>query len=210
MTNPVRDQVLAEALPDVAVNGFTEDVLKAAAERAGIEKRELRDAFPNGAASLVEAFSHWADARMSERMAGETSERLRDRVTAAVRARIEAMGPYKEAARRAAAFLSSPLQAALAARLMMRTVDAIWRAAGDTASDFSYYTKRASLSGVYGATLVYWLSDSSGGNEATWRFLDRRIEDVMRIEKWRGEARKAVSRLPDPFKILGTFRGPRR
>jgi ubiquinone biosynthesis protein COQ9 len=210
MTDPIRDRILAEALPDVAVNGFTEQVLAAAAERAGVEKRDLLNSFPHGAASLVEAFSHWADARMTDRMQGELPERLRERVTAALRARIEVMAPYKEAARRAAAFLSSPLQAALAARLMVRTVDAIWRAAGDASSDFSYYTKRASLSGVYGATLLYWLSDSSGDNQATWAFLGRRIEDVMRIEKWRGQAREAISKLPDPFKILGDLAGPRR
>jgi ubiquinone biosynthesis protein COQ9 len=211
MSDPVRDKVLAEALPEVAAHGFTDRVLREAAERAGVTKRERDDAFAHGAASLVEAFSAWADARMAEHMNGSVpNEHLRERVRDAVRARIEAMAAHREVARRAAQFLASPVHAALAAKLMMRTVDSLWRAAGDTSSDFSYYTKRASLSGVYGATLVYWLADSSVGNEATWKFLDHRMNDVMRIEKWRGEARKIVSQLPDPFKILANLRGGRK
>jgi ubiquinone biosynthesis protein COQ9 len=210
MTDPVRDNVLNEALPEIAEHGFTDRVLNEAAERAGLTKRELKNTFPHGAASLVEAFSHWADARMAACMKAKRAERLRERVTDAVHARIEILSPHKDVARRAAQFLASPIHAALAAKLMMRTVDAIWRAAGDASSDFSYYTKRASLSGVYGATLVYWLADSGTDNAATWKFLDRRMDDVMRIEKLRGEARKMVSQLPDPFKILGNFRRPQR
>ncbi len=87
----------------------------------------------------------------------ERSAHLRDRVASAVRARIEVLNPHKEAARRAAAFLALPQNAPLAAKLTMRSVDAMWRAAGDRSSDFSYYTKRATLAGVYGATLAYWL-----------------------------------------------------
>jgi ubiquinone biosynthesis protein COQ9 len=134
---------------------------------------------------------------------------LRDRVAAAVRARIEVLAPYKEAARRAAAFLSQPQNATLAAKLLMTTVDAIWRAAGDRSSDFSYYTKRAMLAGVYGTTLAYWFSDSSDGHSSTWTFLGHRIDNVMQIEKWRGQAREALSKLPDPLEFFKGLRGRR-
>jgi ubiquinone biosynthesis protein COQ9 len=125
-----------------------------------------------------------------------------------VRARIEVLLAHKQAVRRAAAFLALPQNAAMATRLTLRSVDAMWRAAGDRATDFSYYTKRVMLSGVYGATLLYWLSDSSEGNEATWRFLDHRIEDVMRIEKFRGSAKRALAKLPDPFGLFSRNRKP--
>ena len=106
-------------------------------------------------------------------LTGEPEQRLRDRVASAVRTRIEVVAPHKEAARRAAGFLASPQNAPLAARLMddAVSVDAMWRASGDTSSDFSYYTKRAMLAGVYGATLAYWFSDGSEGHSATWTFL---------------------------------------
>ncbi len=126
MSDAIRELVLLEALAEIPENGFSETTLANAAARAGVGKRELQDAFPKGAASLVEAFSDWADRRMTEIMGkGESEQRLRDKVAAAVRTRIEVVAPHKEAARRAAGFLAVPQHAALAARLTMRTVDAM-------------------------------------------------------------------------------------
>ena len=197
MSDAIRDRVLIEALGEIPQDGFSEMTLANAATRAGIGKRELQDAFPKGPASLVEAFSDWADRRMTEIMAEEKSEqRLRDRVASAVRTRIEVVAPHKEAARRAAGFLATPQHTPLAAKLTMRTVDAMWRAAGDTSSDFSYYTKRALLTGVYGSTLAYWFSDASEGQSATWTFLGNRIDNVMQFEKFKAKAKKALSNFP--------------
>jgi len=207
MSTRVRDAILPLALAEIAEHGFSDAVLKAAADKAGVSAAELKTAFPSGGASLVEAFSHWADDRMAERMLEEPPERTRDRVTHAVRARLDVMAPHKDAARRAAAFLALPQNAPLAANLMMRSVDLMWRAAGDRSSDFSYYTKRALLGGVYGATLLHWLSDSSEAHADSWVFLDQRIGDVMQIEKVRGAAREWVAKLPDPLGIFGTGSG---
>src|SRR5258705_1652740 len=202
MSDAIQELVLMEALGEIPESGFSETTLSNAGARAGVGKRELQDAFPKGAASLVEAFSDWADRRMTEIMAtGAPEQRLRDKVASAVRTRIEVVAPHKEAARKAAGFLAAPQHAALAAKLMMRTVDAIWRAAGDTSSDFSYYTKRAMLAGVYGSTLAYWFSDASEGHAATWTFLGNRIDNVMQIEKFRGQAREAMAKLPNPLDI---------
>jgi ubiquinone biosynthesis protein COQ9 len=203
MGTRVRDEILPLALAEVAVHGFSDAALKAAAEKAGINSAALKAAFPNGCASLVEAFSHWADDRMAETMRDNHAERMRERVAHAVKARLEALAPHKDVARRAAAFLALPQNAPLAASLMMRSVDLMWRAAGDRSSDFSYYTKRALLGGVYGATLIHWLSDSSEGHANTWVFLESRIDDVMQIEKFRGQAREWIAQLPDPLGIFG-------
>ena len=135
---------------------------------------------------------------------------MRDRLTAAVRARIEVLAPHRQAARRAAAFLAIPQNAPLAARLTMKSVDAMWRAAGDSSSDFSYYTKRATLAGVYASTLAYWFSDASEGSSATWTFLDNRIDNVMQFEKLKGRAKDAFAKLPDPLKFFESFRGNTR
>ena len=93
-----------------------------------------------------------------------------------------------------------PHNAPLAATTLWRTVDAIWYAAGDTATDFNYYTKRGLLAGVYSATVLYWLEDKSEGQAATWEFLDRRIADVMRVPQILGSLRERLSGLPNPFK----------
>jgi ubiquinone biosynthesis protein COQ9 len=207
MSDTIRDRVLMEALPEIASTGISDATLTKAAEKAGIGKRELRDSFPQGAVSLVEAFSHWADGRMADSLAAQGKQRMRDRITAAVRARLEVLGPHKEAVRRTTAFLAQPQHAALAAKLAMRSVDAMWRACDDRSSDFSYYTKRATLAAVYGATFAHWLSDASEGHSTTWAFLDQRIDNVMSFEKFKGTVKKAVAKLPDPRELFDALRG---
>ena len=209
MISDAKRAMLFAALKEVPSSGFSEAALKAAADRAEAPMVEVRRMFPHGGESLVEAFSEWADAEM--KMSAETvvDGRLRDRIAHAVRARIEVMTPHKEAARRAAAFLALPQNAALAARLGFSTVDAMWRAVGDKTSDFNYYTKRALLAGVYGSTLLYWLSDSSHDHKDSWRFLDARIEDVMRFQKLRGAVENRLSSLPNPLEILSGLRNRR-
>ena len=86
----------------------------------------------------------------------------------------------------------------------------MWRACGDRSSDFSYYTKRATLAGVYGSTFAYWLSDSSAGHSATWAFLDHRIDNVMSLEKFKGTVKQAIAKLPDPREFFNSLRGRRR
>jgi len=132
---------------------------------------------------------------------GVANLKIRDRIKSAVRIRLERHAGEREAARRALALLSLPFNTPLALRLLYKTVDAMWYAAGDTSTDFNFYTKRATLAGVYSSTLLYWLADRSPGSEATWGFLDRRIDDVMKIEKlksqvksWTGSTTRAASR----------------
>lgn len=202
----IREAVLKAALPEIARKGFSDEVLAHAGKKLGLKPIEVNSAFPHGAASLVEEFSHWADTRMSARMKNSKEKGIRARITTAVRARIEAMAPHKEAAKRAAAFLALPPNAPLGVKLLYRTVDAMWRAAGDRSTDFSFYTKRATLAGVYGATLLYWLADESEGNKNTWTFLDHRIKDVMSFEKFKKSAQEAMEKLPDPFGLFSAFR----
>ena len=143
-----------------------------------------------------------ADSDMQHRLNDAKESRIRDRISLAVRLRLEGMASHREAARRAVAFLSLPQNASLAAKLLIETVDAMWRATGDQSSDFNYYTKRALLAGVYSATLLHWLSDSSEDRRDSWVFLDARIEDVMKIQKMRGGLEKALENLPNPIDIF--------
>ena len=118
--------------------------------------------------------------------------KIRSRIATAVMTRIEAVRPHKEAARRAAAFLTLPPHAALGAKLVYRTVDAMWRAAGDTSTDFNFYTKRGILAGVYSATMMRWFTDSSADESATTQFLAHRIENVMQFEKFKAQGKEEL------------------
>lgn len=203
-----RAAVLAAALPDVAFDGWTTKLMRAAAEAAGISHGDLRLAFPGGITDLVDCFLEDGDRRMAEALGSRdlASLKIRERITLAVRTRIEVDAQHREAVRRAVTLLSLPLSGATGPHALYRTVDAIWRAVGDTSTDFNFYTKRAILAGVYSAVTITWFGDESEGFADTWAFLDRRIGDVMQIEKAKAGVKKLGALLPDPLALLGRLR----
>jgi ubiquinone biosynthesis protein COQ9 len=199
----LRDRLADAMVSEAAFEGWSRAALQAASRQLDLPAGEADRLFPGGPVQLLAYASERADQRTVEDMEkeGVAGLKIRDRITHAVRIRLERHAGNKEAARRALALLSLPFNAPLAMRLLYRTVDAMWYAAGDTSTDFNFYTKRATLAGVYSSTLLYWLNDRSPGSEATWGFLDRRIDDVMKIEKlksrvksWTGGSVRAGSR----------------
>jgi ubiquinone biosynthesis protein COQ9 len=189
----LRDRFADEVAAEAAFEGFGLKSLAVAAQRLDLPRGEADRLFPGGALAVLEYLSTRSDQRMVEALeaGGIEALKIRDRIRLAVRTRIEQHVGSKETARRALALLALPLNAPLGLKLLYRTVDAMWYAAGDTSADFNFYTKRATLAAVYSSTLLYWLNDRSPGNEATWAFLDRRIENVMSFEKLKGRLRKA-------------------
>ena len=194
----MREAVLAAALPHAAFDGFTAGMLQKAGAEAGVSKADLVRLFEDGPLSLIEFYSTNADAEMERRLTATDLKamKIRERIAAAVKTRLAILKPHKEAARRAAALLSLPMHAALGAKLMYRTVDSMWRAAGDTSTDFNFYTKRGILAGVYGSVLVRWFNDTSEDESATDAFLAARIENVMQFEKFKAKAKEALSSFP--------------
>ena len=194
----LKQAVLAAALKDAAFDGFTDGVLTKAGTSAGADKAELARLFPDGPVSLIEFYSRSVDAEMEKVLAGLDlpARKIRERIKLAVLTRLSILRPNKEAARRAAALLSLPMHAPKGMTLMYATVDAMWRAAGDVSTDFNFYTKRAILAGVYGATLMRWFNDTDKEEAATAKFLDDRIENVMQFEKFKTKAKERLSAFP--------------
>ena len=160
--------------------------------------------FPRGAADLVAGFSRWADRRMLDRLEALPLDPLRvpERIALAIGARLEIVEPWREAVRRALSVLALPQHAPLAMRLVYETVDGIWYAAGDAATDFSFYTKRMTLAAIYGATVLHWLDDRSEGFAETRAFLDRRLAGMARIGRARRDLETLAGQLPNPFRLL--------
>lgn len=190
MTDDLADRILDAALMHVPFDGWSETAFRAAAEDAGVSLQVARGLFPRGALDMAVATHRAGDAAMTDRLAQMdlTAMRYSERVAFAVRTRIELAGD-RETVRRGTTLFALPQHAAEGARLLWGTADAIWTALGDTSRDLNWYTKRMTLSGVYSSTLLYWLGDDSLDGQATWSFLDRRIEDVMRIEKAKSAVR---------------------
>lgn len=204
----VRADILAHALPDVPFDGWTGAVMLRAARDAGIDHGLARLAFPNGARDLAEYFLQDGDRRMIEALGKSDlkSMKIREKITFAVRTRLEVDLENREALRRATFALLVPPASGSAAKCLYNTVDAIWVAIGDTSTDYNFYTKRATLAGVFGAVLTFWFSDESDEFVETWDFLDQRIADVMQIEKIKAQVNKVRDRLPDPLGLLARLR----
>ncbi|MDE4191377.1 COQ9 family protein [Phaeobacter gallaeciensis] len=185
------DALLDAALIHVAFDGWTEATFAAAVEDCGMDPVLARALCPRGSVDLALAYHRRGDAQMLERLktADLTGLRFRDKIAAAVRLRLEASDD-KEAVRRGVTLFSLPVYAADGAKAIWGTVDAIWTALGDTSEDINWYSKRATLSGVYSSTVLFWLGDDSPGHQATWDFLDRRIDNVMQFEKLKADVQK--------------------
>jgi ubiquinone biosynthesis protein COQ9 len=201
-----RRRLMKAVLPHVAFDGWTHQSLTAGFADAGREAWEVRRYFPGGPADALALFSAEADREMLEAL-GELdldTMRVRERVAQAVRLRLEAIEGHKEAVRRGLAFFALPGHAPQGLACLYRTVDAIWYAAGDRSTDYNYYTKRLLLAGVFSSTLVFWLNDRSEGAAASWAFLERRIDEVMKVG---GHLGKTVGRLLDlPERLFAGLR----
>lgn len=184
----LRERLLHGMLQTAPTHGWSQAALNAGARVAGLTAGEAALAAPGGPLDLADAFSLWADDRMADRLAASplANMKVRARVTLAVRARIEALAPHKEAMRRKAAALTVAGPMGPAPRLAWRTSDRMWSALGDRSTDENYYSKRAILAVVNTATLARWLTESDPAAAATWAFLDKRIEGVMRFERIKG------------------------
>ncbi len=207
----LKGAVIAAALPHIVFDGFTAKLMDRAARAVGANKQDMLRLFPDGALSLLEAYSESVDAEMEKRLAKLTLSAMpiRQRIAAAVITRLVIMKPHKEAARRAVAHLSLPPNVALGAKLVYRTVDAMWRAVGDISTDFNFYTKRAILAGVYSATLMRWFTDDSVDESVTDVFLAARIENVMQFEKLKAQVKKQARKLPGLADVLAGFNAPK-
>jgi len=208
----LKEKLLDAALIHVPFDGWSDEALRAAAADCAIDLAAARALFPRGGVDMALAFHKRGDQRMAERLAAEDLShlRFRDKVAFAVRARIEA-AEDRELVRRGSTLFALPPYAADGARAIWGTADLIWTALGDRSEDYNWYTKRATLSGVYSATVLYWLGDESPDTQATWNFLDRRIDGVMQFERVKGAVEKnPVARvlLAGPRAVLSCIRAP--
>lgn len=212
--DPTLDEVRAALAPLIADNaafdGWTQDALTLAADQAGVDQDIARLAFADGAVAMIDAWFAHIDGVMTIAVPAAALDQMkvRAKITALVEARLAAVADNREALRRALAVLAMPQNIARAARLGWRTVDLIWRQAGDTATDYNHYTKRTILGGVYAATITVFLDDESEDWADTRAFLARRIEGIMRFEKAKAGFLTRTENMPSLSRFIGRLRYP--
>ena len=203
---------LALAVGENAVfDGWTRAAVDSAAGQLGIDAVQARLAMPKTQAGMIDVYIQEVDRALEawftpRRLA---TMKIREKIRSLIWHRLEIMGPAREAVRRALAILAMPHNLPLALRISWRSADLMWRIAGDTSADFNHYTKRMTLGAVYGSALLVWLDDQSEGWTETAAFLDRRIDDVMRFEKFKAEWRGSSEHL-SVSRFLGRLRYPPR
>lgn len=207
-----KQELLEAALMHVAFDGWSDATFKAAVRDSGMEIGLAKSVCPRGAIDLAIAFHKRGDEAMIAAVkAADMSEmKFRQKVAFALRTRFELISD-KEAVQRGTTLFALPHLAADGAKLIWGTADAIWTVLGDISEDVNWYTKRATLSGVYASTVLYWLGDDSTEAQATWDFIDRRIENVMQFEKVKAQANSnpALSKLmAGPNWLMSQIKAP--
>ena len=213
MTDLTLDEIRAALADDLAANaafdGWTPAARDMAAAAHDIDPDVAALALPD-AITMIDAWFAHIDAAMIEALPAEAlaGMKIRERIQRSVEARLDAIGPHREALRRALAILAMPQNLAAGARLGWRTVDLIWHRAGDIATDYNHYTKRGILFGVYAATVTVFLDDESDQFVDTRAFLSRRIEGIMRFEKAKAGFLKRTENMPSLSRFVGRLRYP--
>lgn len=212
--DPTLDEIREALAPLVAENaafdGWNVRAVESAATALGVAPSIAAIAFPGGAVEMIDAWFASVDAAMTGRFTPEqlAAMKIRERITRLVETRLEIVAGNREALRRAAAILAMPQNLAHAARLGWRSADVMWRLAGDTATDYNHYTKRAILGSVYAATVTVFLGDESEGWADTRAFLGRRIEGIMAFEKTKAKWLGRDSHRLSLSRFIGRLRYP--
>jgi len=199
-----KDLIITNMLKYVPHYGWSTLALEKAIVDTGFQASDAEKVFLGNIERTVEHYFDMMDRKMEERLAtiDFSSMKIRDRITCAVMVRLRLLEDHKEAVKKTTAYLAKPQHATLGTRSLYQTVNAIWYAAGDTATDFNFYTKRAILAGVYSTTFIYWLNDSSGSFEKTEYFLKQRIQQVMAIPQAKQHVKQALSMVCKPFEFF--------
>lgn len=212
--DPTLDEIRDALAPLIAANaafdGWGEAARDAAADAAGVDRDVALVAFPGGAVDMIDAWFAQVDTAMATALPPErlATMKIRDKITALVEARLNEVAPHREALRRALAILAMPQNIVRGARLGWRAADLMWRAAGDTATDYNHYTKRTILAGVYAATITVFLDDESVGWADTRAFLARRIDGILRFEKAKAGFVARTEHRPSLSRFIGRLRYP--
>jgi len=160
--------------------GWTSATLRHALEDCGEGGELVPSAFPRGVTGAIASWLALVDSQMDTAAADEdlTALRTPERIRRVVEIRLRLLEPDREALRAAMGQLLLPWNAPVGLRCLARTASALWHAAGDNSADFSWYTRRATLAGVYAATLAFWMRPNAPEMDEVLSFLDRRLQDL--------------------------------
>ncbi len=195
MTDNMRDDLIRAMLPHILFDGWSNEALAAAAADLAIDRDTVMAVFPHGMGDVIDAFVDLSDREMAAAFDAleDKPQGVGRTIKTLIMIRLTQAHERRDAVVAAVKALTHPRYGAIAPRTLYRTTDLIWRLTGDKSVDFSFYTKRATLSAVYSATLAFWLANPSADLSRVEKFLDRRLRDVAAIPAITAPARKIAN-----------------
>ena len=202
-------KLLLAFLKNVPFDGWTwkalynsaDDINIVKGDLTGEDKIQLRDIFENNLVEIVKRFNEYLDLAMREsfKKSKQTNLRIPEKIKSQIMFRLTSANEFKEAIRISIGMMSLPKNSKIALSMLFKTCDIIWRDCDDKSTDFSFYTKRLILSGVYSSTLTYWLNEND--NSKVEEFLERRLNDVSKLGKLK-KCPNLMNRSPFPFENI--------
>ena len=184
-------KILLQLLKNVPFDGWTWDALYNSAIDLNIfkndltekDKSNLRNHYDNEIVNAIKKFNDYLDNEMIKKFkkAKLVNQKIPVKIKNLIMFRLNTSYEYKDAIRSSISIMSFPRNSKLALKMLYKTCDEMWRASNDKSTDFSFYTKRLVLSGVYTSTLFYWLNEND--SKKVENFLDRRLYDIHRFGK---------------------------
>ena len=203
----LKDKIIDAALKNINFDGWSKDSILTGFKAHSIDEKSYDDLFPRGIIDVVLHFGDFTDRQMINLYEKNDNKDLRmpEKIKSLLLVRFEILKPYKEAVRRSIGILALPNNSKLALKAMYNSTDEIWKAAGDRATDFSFYTKRATLAGIYSSSLMYWLGLSDPDLKNVEQFIDRRLDNVNMIGRFTKPIKDTFKFSFDPLSKFSFF-----
>ena len=191
----IKNDLVRAMLTHVPFDGWTWEAMEQGSIDIGFEKKKtsslrikiFKNLYKNGPIDFIDIFSEIIDLEVIENynLIKTKPERVPEKIKKIIMIRLNLCQNYKDAVRTSISLTARPENAKISLKILYRTCNSIWRIAGDKSTDFSFYTRRASLAAVYTSTLLFWLNDQSNDNIETELFLCRRLKDISKISNFK-------------------------
>lgn len=191
--------ILNAALGFVHTNGWSRQAISKGAESVNFPS-VANGLFPRGGIELVQFYYRQSNEKLVEHLKENISgtEKVIDPVKfakMAIEIRLRMLIPYLKHWPQALGLMALPPNVPTSLANVLTLVDDICYYAGDRSVDFNWYTRRVGLAGIYKATELHMLQDSSVDFEKTWKFLERRIEEASLVHDFLVKSDGATSYL---------------
>jgi len=202
--------ILESSLQKVKTFGWTVEALSTGAEENGLPGI-AHGMFPDGPVELVNYFIEKCNIEMIQKLSSMNLQQvtMKERLRTILQMRLEMLLPYSSNWSQALSVMGQPQNLPKSLHGLALLIDEILHQCGDKSTDFDWYTKRALVTGIYVTTELYLLTDATRNKQDTWDYLDRRIDDFLRMSTLKVDLEKTVSMLGSGvFSLVQNFIKP--